>query len=141
MNLEYTRNFRMAVEGVKFRSPVWDANGAINADPEPEITPCQKMWRRVIIQAFIDASYQDPNPREIIQWSSRNRRRFESRIICARARQWLWGDTADFYEVCWMAGIDPDFVKRRARYFERNGWPEISLESLLREDTNCNAAA
>lgn len=59
------------------------------------------MWRAVITQALMDAAS--------------NSRKSEARRSREAALQWLLGDTVDFSIVCDHAGLDPDYVRTRAR--------------------------
>ena len=65
------------------------------ADHEPGL------WRAVITQALMDAASQS--------------RKSEATRIRSDALEWLLSDTSDFTVVCDNAGLDPDYVRSRAR--------------------------
>ena len=65
------------------------------ADHEPGL------WRAVITQALMDAANQS--------------RKSEAARIRSDALEWLLSDTSDFTVVCENAGLDPDYVRSRAR--------------------------
>lgn len=65
------------------------------ADHEPGL------WRAVITQALMDAASQSPKS--------------EARRSKHDALDWLLSDHSDFETVCDNAGLDPDYVRGRAR--------------------------
>jgi hypothetical protein len=65
------------------------------------------LWRAVITQALMDAGS--------------NSNKLEFRKEKARAIAWLNGDSDDFIEVCEMAGLEPSYVKKRAKEAMKNG--------------------
>ncbi len=65
------------------------------ADHEPGL------WRAVITQALMDAAS--------------NSRKSEAKRSRNDALAWLLSDTSDFEAVCDNAGLDPDYVRSRAR--------------------------
>lgn len=65
------------------------------ADQEPSL------WRAVITQALMDAATASAKP--------------EARRVRSDALEWLLGDSDDFEYVCDNAGLDPDYVRSRAR--------------------------
>lgn len=65
------------------------------------ISPEQELYIAVIIQQFCDAL-------------SRSNSR-ESRCHRIIARSWLLGKSKGFRTICYCAGIDPDFVQRKAK--------------------------
>lgn len=65
------------------------------ADHEPGL------WRAVITQALMDAASRS--------------RKSDARRSRSDALHWLLSDTRDFEAVCDHAGLDPDYVRTRAR--------------------------
>lgn len=65
------------------------------ADQEPSL------WRAVITQALMDAATASAKP--------------DARRVRSDAVQWLLGNSEDFEYVCDNAGLDPDYVRSRAR--------------------------
>mgnify|MGYP000019280855 CR=1 FL=1 len=65
------------------------------ADHEPSL------WRAVITQALMDAAS--------------NSAKAEAKRTRSDAAQWLLSNTPDFEAVCDNAGLDPDYVRTRAR--------------------------
>lgn len=65
-------------------------------------TPEQRLWQTVLIQAINDALHDDP-------YSPENTRAKREAI------SWLTRGTADFREVCSLAGFDPDHVREAWR--------------------------
>lgn len=61
--------------------------------------PC--LWRAVIVQALLDAASSS--------------RKSEARRTRSAAMDWLLSNTSDFELVCDNAGLDPDYVRSRAR--------------------------
>lgn len=59
------------------------------------------LWRAVITQALMDAASQS--------------RKSEAKRLRSDALNWLLSDTDDFTAVCDNAGLDPDYVRSRAR--------------------------
>ncbi len=66
------------------------------------VRPYVAMWRAVIMQAVVDARSE----------SSKAEMAYEKQ----QAKVWLEGRNADFYWVCWMAEMDPQYVRERAAY-------------------------
>ena len=65
------------------------------------MTPDQRLWQDVAFRAIIDAlSSLDIN---------NEMERLERRA----AREWMKGDTRDFFDVCTRAGLDPHFVREK----------------------------
>src|SRR5262249_45251869 len=65
------------------------------ADHEPGL------WRAVITQALMDAASKS--------------RKSEAKRLRHDALSWLLSDTDDFTTVCDHAGLDPDYVRSRAK--------------------------
>ena len=65
------------------------------------------MWRGVITQALMDAGS--------------NSAKIEMKKEKARAISWLSGLSDDFEEVCDLAGLSPDYVKKKAKEAIANG--------------------
>lgn len=59
------------------------------------------LWAAVITQALMDAQSKCKKP--------------ESRYHKHEAICWLTGGSKDFIDVCLSAGLDPDYVRRRAK--------------------------
>lgn len=62
---------------------------------------CTALWRAVIMQALIDAG--------------NNFKRPEYKSYKAHAISWLSGGSDDFLEVCSLADLEPDYVKKMAK--------------------------
>jgi hypothetical protein len=63
--------------------------------------PCTALWRAVIMQALIDAG--------------NNFKRAEYKNYKAQAISWLSGNSDDFLEVCMLADMEPDYVKKMTK--------------------------
>lgn len=61
---------------------------------------CVVLWRNVIRQALYDATMK---------------LRHDELHHADIAVDWLLNDDDDFYDVCFMAGIDPDVLRAKAR--------------------------
>lgn len=61
----------------------------------------EALWKAVIAQAMLDALTNNRKP-EFIQYKH-------------EAMHWLTGGSKDFFEVCERAGLDPDYVRIRAK--------------------------
>lgn len=61
------------------------------------------LWCAVVEQAFEDAFAPKCG---------------DGRQEQSRARVWLLGRSIEFKTVCWLAGLDPDFIHRRAHSLE-----------------------
>lgn len=59
------------------------------------------LWIAVITQAMMDALSRSRNP--------------EARYHKQAAHQWLTGNSKDFLLVCSFAGMDPDYIRRKAK--------------------------
>lgn len=83
----------------------------------------QALWRAVITQALMDAGS--------------NSNKTELKYEKAQAIAWLSGRSSDFHEVCALAGLEPSYVKRKAREAIERGciWREemkvVSSESKI----------
>jgi hypothetical protein len=65
------------------------------------------MWRAVIVQALMDASSTS--------------KKSEPEVWRREALVWLRGNSADFYTVCYHAGLEPDYVREMAAVALENG--------------------
>ena len=83
-----------------------------------EHTPEAKLWRAVVTQAVIDASWKQTGKHASVDDSVLNR---------DRARAWLLGNSADFRHVCSMAGFDADAVRESAQRKDEADWPALRL--------------
>lgn len=63
------------------------------------MSPEQRLWQEVVFKTIIDAMSNQDSPCDD-EWISRK-----------QAREWMKGDTRDFFEVCTLAGIDPHFLR------------------------------
>ena len=77
------------------------------------------LWRRVLEQAFMDATY--PRPSASFKEGGQGARPAVTEQRQARA--WLTGYSPDFALVCDFAGLDARIVRRRARELRQDGWP------------------
>lgn len=83
-----------------------------------EHTPEAALWRAVVTQAVMDASWKQTGKHETVGDSVLNR---------DKARAWLLGNSKDFREVCFMAGFDPDAVRESAQRKDAEDWPSLRL--------------
>ena len=81
-------------------------------------TPEAAMWRAVVTQAVLDASWKRTGKHENVRDNVVNR---------DKARAWLLGDSKDFRDVCFMAGYDPDAVRESAQRKDEADWPAVRL--------------
>jgi len=70
-------------------------------DPHSTVKGETALWIAVITQAMMDALSRSGNP--------------EMRYHKDEAIRWLTGNSKDFIEVCFYAGLDPDYVRRKAK--------------------------
>ena len=70
-------------------------------DKDTNIRGDVAMWRAVITQALQDAGSDS--------------KKKEMRLIKAQATSWLSGYSEDFYTVCALADMDPDYVREQAK--------------------------
>lgn len=76
--------------------------GAANDGPEStEEKRIRGLWRAVIMQMLVDAS--------------NNSKKKQYKLYKTRALEWLKGDNADFFTVCALADMDPEYVKYQAK--------------------------
>ena len=69
---------------------------------------CRHLWQRVFLQALRDAIAEYKRPLS------------EHRAVRASARTWLDSNSADFQEVCSLAGYDPEMVNDWWRSLRKN---------------------
>jgi hypothetical protein len=70
-------------------------------EPFSHVKGEQALWVAVITQAMMDALSKSRNPELIYHRDD--------------AIRWLTGNSKDFHEVCHHAGMDPDYVRRKAK--------------------------
>ena len=58
-----------------------------------------RVWQKVIYQAFVDAG--------------NNSKKSRAKVQKLRAINWLKGKDDSFYEVCLLAGLEPNYVKKQ----------------------------
>lgn len=58
-----------------------------------------RVWQKVIYQAFIDAGNTS--------------KKLRAKVQKKRAINWLKGEEDSFYEVCLLAGLEPNYVKKQ----------------------------
>lgn len=91
---------------------------AINISPQEvshNLTNEQVMFRAVIGMVFKDAtSYPQSS------WDF-----YRKQLDCYEARLWLLANEIDFPVVCVWAGLDPEYVRERAKALRRAGWPRV----------------
>lgn len=63
--------------------------------------PEQALWRAVITQALMDAASNSKKP--------------EAAYFRSEARHWLTENSQSFCDVCYLAGLDPDYTRRMAK--------------------------
>ena len=76
------------------------------------------MWRAVVTQAVLDASWKQTGKHESVR---------DNVVYRDKARAWLLGDSKDFRDVCFMAGFDPDAVRESAQRKDEADWPAVRL--------------
>lgn len=81
-------------------------------------SPEVELWKAVVTQAVIDASWHQTGKHESVGDSIVNR---------DQARAWLLGNSTDFRNVCTMAGFDPDAVRESAQRKDAEDWPAVRL--------------
>lgn len=76
------------------------------------------LWRGVITQALMDAGSE----------SSKREAKFDR----AQAVAWLSGATKDFHMVCSLAGLDSDYVRRKAKEAIKRGcsWRQEEIRRI-----------
>ncbi len=79
---------------IKFQTPFEKMK---DYDFKPEV----RLSKSIILQAIIDASNTSDA--------------FRARKIELEAKSWLFGKSEDFYEACFRAEIEPDYVIRTAK--------------------------
>ena len=84
-------NFHNAVENQRY----------YNEEENKELLGMRSLWRAVITQALMDAASSSKKAYYIAEK--------------AKARAWLKGDSDDFKEVCYLADMDPEYVKTQAK--------------------------
>ncbi len=94
----------------------------LNAAPSPE----RALFRAVIEQALRDAclevsKHKTPAPNVKMKYHRKMKRQ---EILEARddARKWLLNPNTDFQEICDLAGVRPELVRRVAEDLKANGW-------------------
>lgn len=70
-------------------------------DPHSAVKGETGLWIAVITQAVVDALSKSNNP--------------ELRYFKDEAIRWLTGNSKDFVQVCLLAGVDPDYIRRKAK--------------------------
>ncbi len=85
-----------------------------------EIPGERALWRAVIVQQLMDASS--------------NSQKREMKLIKAQAISWLSGTSDDFFEVCTLADLSPDYVREKARFALKRGcqWRQYNPNSYDR---------
>lgn len=85
-----------------------DINDAYASEcDEAEEAGEQALWKAVITQALMDAGSESKKP--------------EMKYERAQAISWLSGLSPDFYAVCSLAGMDPDYVRQKAQEAIKRG--------------------
>ena len=79
-------------------------------------SPERDMWRAVVSQAVLDASWRQTGKHENPD---------DSRLHRDQARAWLLGNSKDFRHVCSLADLDPDAVRESAMRKDAAGWPAM----------------
>lgn len=90
------------------------ASGMLFAEQAAD--PCvseHSLWRAVILQALADACAHSESPTAILERQ--------------RARAWFFEPNEGFSQVCMLAGMNPDFVRRKAREAVDSGRMVIEL--------------
>lgn len=100
---------------IKFTTPF---EGLKKTDYSPEI----KLFKSIIIQIIIDATYNLDNPR--------------SKLNKLRAEEWLFKDNDHFLEICCYAIVDPNRVRKLARKiikFHKSKQQEVGRDFIMNE--------
>lgn len=78
--------------------------------------PEQRLWGAVILQAIRDMQWVDPNPNGPPNEGLTNgMRRLDWVRIRDEALVWLIYDEVGFPRACELAGLDPDYMRRKIR--------------------------
>lgn len=87
----------------------YEANNAkeFNTEESDELSPYIALWKAVITQALMDAG--------------NNFKKKEYKTIKARAISWLDGKSDDFKDVCEMAGLEPEYIRKKSGEAIKNG--------------------
>lgn len=78
--------------------------------------PCMKLWRAVIIRAFIDAGMRFTRRTADLAVKERDR---------DSARAFLTTGSEDFRLICALAGLEPEYIQGKARKLAKQNWPVI----------------
>jgi hypothetical protein len=79
-------------------------------DSFTDATSCQRLWQKVLLQAWMDATMSGDGDRV--------------RAHRAHAKAWLQSSDADFLFVCWSAGMNPAHVRQKFRRYFALHYPE-----------------
>ena len=83
------------------RQRIYSPHSPTDNDHPDRMSGEQKLWRAVIAQALSDATSQSHKP--------------EARYFRQQAEAWLTGFSRDFHEVCACAGVNPAYIRSKAR--------------------------
>jgi hypothetical protein len=96
----------------------------------------RELWRTVLLQQFIDATWQ-PGKATVIEIEPGHRIRFSGAATGSlggnaaatrdEARAWLQRDGLDFALVCRMAGFDAGYVRRKVAELVARNWEPLPL--------------
>lgn len=98
-------------------TPATPENAPEDALLAGQLLPETQMWRRVILQLLLDATWIDPRPDDDITRANRDGFRRQMRTARAEAIVWFRGTSQDFRTVCDYAGMDPERVHAIASRF------------------------
>lgn len=84
--------------------------------------PEQNLWVNVIAQSFHDATRKVLPPKIKKNGKKQDRPNNNSVFL---ARTWLTDNTEDFQMVCFMAGLEPDWVIKEYNKIKENGHSKI----------------
>lgn len=93
-------------QGVDISFDSWDLNDNTSnfeqeLNKEEKLNGIRSMWRAVITQALMDAAS--------------NSKKRENLKAKREAKNWLLGESEDFLDICCLADLNPDYVKKKAR--------------------------
>lgn len=90
------------------------ASGMLFAEQaaDPRMPECS-LWRSVILQALADACAHSLSPGAVLERQ--------------RARAWFFETNDGFTQVCQLAGMNPEFVRRKAREAVESGRMVVEL--------------
>jgi hypothetical protein len=93
-------------------------------DENSYLTTNRSLWRAVILQSIID----------IVNNSSRT----ENKIAKIEAKQWVFKENEDFYEVCNLAGYNAKYVRKKIMEIMRQNLVSKIIINKMSKEEKCN---